>query len=149
MKRKSFTLIELLVVIAIIGLLSSIVLVSLSGTRQKAKIAKADADIYEIIKAMEMKKIETDKSLGLITGHWCSSCVCSGACDYSCDACKNRMDIAMRALGFPGALVDPWGRYYSFDENEGEFPSNLCRNDLIYIYEYKTISIPFYSSVCR
>ncbi len=39
-KDKSFTLIELLVVIAIIGLLSSIVLVSLKGVRERAKIAK-------------------------------------------------------------------------------------------------------------
>lgn len=40
MKDKSFTLIELLVVIAIMGLLSSIVLVNLKGTREKARIAK-------------------------------------------------------------------------------------------------------------
>jgi len=39
--KRSFTLIELLVVIAIIGLLSSVILVSLSGPRQKAKITKA------------------------------------------------------------------------------------------------------------
>lgn len=39
MKNKSFTLIELLVVIAIIGLLSSIVLVSVSLVREKARIA--------------------------------------------------------------------------------------------------------------
>ncbi len=39
-KNKSFTLIELLVVIAIIGLLSSIVLVNMKGTRDKARIAK-------------------------------------------------------------------------------------------------------------
>lgn len=39
MKNKSFTLIELLVVIAIIGLISSIVLVSLKGIREKARIA--------------------------------------------------------------------------------------------------------------
>ncbi len=41
MRNKGFTLIELLVVIAIIGLISSIVLVSLKGTREKARIAKA------------------------------------------------------------------------------------------------------------
>ena len=40
-KDKSFTLIELLVVISIIGLISSIVLVNLKGTREKARIAKA------------------------------------------------------------------------------------------------------------
>jgi prepilin-type N-terminal cleavage/methylation domain-containing protein len=39
MKNKAFTLIELLVVIAIIGVLSSIVLVNLSGQREKARIA--------------------------------------------------------------------------------------------------------------
>ncbi|MCR4311465.1 MAG: prepilin-type N-terminal cleavage/methylation domain-containing protein [Candidatus Taylorbacteria bacterium] len=36
-KTQGFTLIELLVVIAIIGILSSVVLVSLSGTRDKAR----------------------------------------------------------------------------------------------------------------
>jgi prepilin-type N-terminal cleavage/methylation domain-containing protein len=40
MRNKSFTLIELLVVIAVIGLLASIIIVNLTGTRSKARIAR-------------------------------------------------------------------------------------------------------------
>jgi len=52
MRKRAFTLIELLVVIAIIGLLSSIVLASLRGTREKARIAKNlefSASIYHVL----------------------------------------------------------------------------------------------------
>lgn len=53
-QQKSFTLIELLVVIAIIGLLSSIVLVSMQDVREKARDAKRKQDISQIITALEL-----------------------------------------------------------------------------------------------
>lgn len=58
---RGFTLIELLVVIAIIGILSAVVLTSLSSAREKARDARRVSDIKQIQLALELA-YDTDGS---------------------------------------------------------------------------------------
>jgi len=72
-KSKGFTLIELLVVIAIIGILATIVLVSLNSARQKARDTRRITDVKQVALALEMRYDDTSNYpavTGCTTANW-------------------------------------------------------------------------------
>ena len=115
-ENKGFTLIELLVVIAIIGILSSTILVSLQGAREKARIACVQSDLYQLRTAIGMLEIDTNLHPNKL-----SLTPCVQDPEVYLNSCA--AGIQCTDGGFPGwngpymvsVPKDPWGTYYFFD----------------------------------
>jgi prepilin-type N-terminal cleavage/methylation domain-containing protein len=143
--NKGFTLIELLVVISIIGVLASVTLVALNDARISAKYVVAQSNMRQIEKSLAV----TDDLRGLIriTGSGCSGCYCRTTYGAPTDlrnipsssTCFSRWQTAIDRINdnttyfsdASGFYRDPWGSPYVLDENENEFPHNLCRRDYL------------------
>lgn len=73
LKNSSFTLIELLVVISIIGILSSIMLPSLSKAREKSKRAYCVNNLKQNIYGATMHANSNNQVFPLRTRNWCTT----------------------------------------------------------------------------
>jgi len=78
MSKKGFTLIELLVVIAVIGMLASIVLVSLGPARSKARDARRIADVRQMSTALEIEASDNSEAVAGCTGADTKVNTCTG-----------------------------------------------------------------------
>ena len=116
MKKKGFTLIELLVVIAIIGILSSVVLTSLNTARDRARTARAQADLKQLQLAIELLRDDTGLHPAKLSLAPCSQ-------DPEVYLSSPAAGIQATDGGFPGwkgpymsaVPLDPWGTNYYFD----------------------------------
>lgn len=115
--RKSFTLIELLVVIAIIGLLSTVVLVSVGSVRAKARDANRIANVKELAKAIEIYYVENQAwpTNTLVTSNGWTA---------------DNFDVKMQPY-MPNLPQDPLGGFYSL--GVGIFPPGIgdCSNKFV------------------
>lgn len=74
--NKAFTLIELLVVVAIIGILSTVVIASLNGARDKGKIATIKSTLKQLYNQAALNQLEKGSFAGSNTSY--SNLTCTG-----------------------------------------------------------------------
>lgn len=130
MKNRGFTLIELLVVIAVIGILASVVLASLNSARVKARNARRNSDIKELITAFNLGLNGSGTLPDTGTANWhCISATCYDAwvSAYPANATVDAFllaNISSKPIDPPGGTRGYGGYLYIYN-----YPSPLTMLD--------------------
>ncbi|MEO9617264.1 MAG: type II secretion system major pseudopilin GspG [Parasphingorhabdus sp.] len=105
-KRNGFTLVELMVVIFILGLLTTIVVINVLPSQDRAMVEKARADIATLGQALEMYRLDNLSYPGSSDG--LQALIAPPA--SLVNAARYRKGGYIKKLP-----EDPWGRPYQFD----------------------------------
>lgn len=166
--EKGFTIVELLIVIVIIGILAAVTVVAFNGVQDRARQSKIDSDLSTIVKAVHAARINNGTNLFSITNDYTDGyCLTqpSGtdlATLPKTHDCWVKYNEALNEVSVASGMnirnmVDPWGRPYFFDENEGEGDWATCTRDEFGVYPRPFVSsgtptsvryVPLYSSAC-
>lgn len=120
--KRGFTLIELLVVIAIIGLLASIVLISLDKSRDKSRAAHLAADFDAIAKAWALWQSDTGSNF--LNENVYGTVHAEAPCHD--EPVLSQTDLFQNVSGLDGwngpylsrVPRGPWSREYSYDNDD-------------------------------
>ncbi|MEP2989909.1 MAG: type II secretion system major pseudopilin GspG [Parasphingorhabdus sp.] len=105
-KKNGFTLVELLVVIFILGLLTTIVVINVLPSQDRAMVEKARADIATLGQALEMYRLDNLSYPGSSDGLQALTTAPGSLANSS----------RYRKGGYIKKLPeDPWGRPYQYD----------------------------------
>ena len=142
-RSEGFTIVELLSVIVVIAILATITIVAYNGIQKRANETKMKTDIATIGKAITVARVFKQSTLHDITGTWFTAYSCaikpSGtnlATLSRTDRCWEDYISALASISEASGMnienmIDPWGRPYIIDENEGE---GDCSLDMVAAY---------------
>lgn len=123
-KNKGFTIIELLVVVSMIGLLSSVIVASVSPARAKARDAKRVAEVRQLDLAVNMYKADHDNAVPNLAK------VSGGGCGY--DKTNNFSNCIARSGD--NASGSAWSEFMNeISPYMKTLPSSLNGIDYVYI----------------
>jgi general secretion pathway protein G len=101
MKQKGFTLIELLVVTAIVGVLASVILISLNEAREKGRVAVAVANMRQVATAIQLYYSDTGKY--------------PSDCDRSCTSNTDPFLKPLGVTGWNGPYMSLWDKRHPWN----------------------------------